>query len=70
MLRLFSRSRNAHKRRRITIRPLQIISAKRTRLNMRSNKRPKELEKKKREKSNVYESSKRRLLIDRPRLML
>jgi hypothetical protein len=37
---------------------------------MRSNKRPKELEKKKRGKSNVYESSKRRLLIDRPRLML
>ena len=47
-----------------------IISVKRTRLNMRSNKKPKELEKKKRGKSNVYVSSKRRLLTDRLRLML
>ena len=47
------RSRNVHKRRRTTIRPLPIISVKRTRLNMRNNKRPKELEKKKRGKSNV-----------------
>ena len=70
MLRLSSRSRSVRRRKRTRIKPLLIISVKRTRLNMRSNKKPKELEKKKRGKSNVCVSFKRRLLIDRLRLML
>lgn len=70
MLRLSLRNRNVHKRRRTTIRPLLSISVKRTRLNMRNNKRPKELEKKKRGKSSVCENSKKRQLTDRLRLML
>ena len=70
MLRLFLRNRNVRKKRRTMIRPLLSISAKRTRLNMRSNKRPKESEKKKKGKSNVYENSKRRQLTDRQKLML
>ena len=70
MLRLSLRNRNVRKRRRIMTRPLPSISVKRTRLNMRNNKRPKELEKKKRGKSNVCVSSKKRQLTDRLRLML
>ena len=61
MLRLSLRNRNVLKRRRTKTWRLLSTSAKRTRLNMRNNKKPKELEKKKRGKSNVCESSKKRV---------
>lgn len=70
MLRLSLRNRNVLKRRRTKTWRLLSTSAKRTRLNMRNNKKPKELEKKKRGKSNVCESSKKRQLTDKLRSML
>ena len=70
MPRLSLRNRNELKRRRTKTKPLLSTSAKRTRLNMRNNKKPKESEKKKRGKSNVCESSKKRQLTDRLRSML
>mgnify|MGYP001322593212 CR=1 FL=1 len=70
MPRLSLRNRNVLKRRRTKTKQLLSTSAKRTRLNMRNNKKPKELEKKKRGKSNVYESSKKRQLTDRLKSML
>lgn len=65
MLKHCSRSKRESKRKRITIRPSLNISAKKTRLSMRSNKRPKGWEKKKKERSSVCENCKKRLLTDK-----
>jgi len=70
MLKHSLRSREEPKRRRIKTIRLLIINAKRIRLNLRPSKKPKEREKRKNVKFRDFVSFKRRLLIDRPKLML
>ena len=70
MLKHFLRSREEPKRKKIKTIRLLSINAKRIRLNLRPNKKPKEREKRKSVKFRDSVSFRRRLLIDRLKLML
>jgi hypothetical protein len=69
MPKLFLRSKSVLRRRKTRITKLQSTSETRTRRNLRSSRRLKELEKKRKEKSSVYVSSRRRQLTDRLKSM-
>jgi len=69
MLKLSLRNREESKRRRTKTIRLLTISAKRIRLNLKPNKKLKEREKRKSAKFRDLGSFKKRLPIDRPKLM-
>jgi hypothetical protein len=69
MPKLFLRSKSVPRRRKIRITKLQSTSDTKTSRNLRSSRRLKELEKKRKEKSSVYVSSRRRQLTDRLKSM-